>query len=323
MYTSIYSRSLNKEEDYWENNSYTPMESPNFHIKRIDKILDSPHNESSLLLKKRNNDVHKRVLRDISNRSPTLKGSRVGISFNKKKKDLAINKVKEPKNEKIEYEYTFIGEDDLNMPDFFGFFRDPLNLNRLYINYYNEQPENKSYWENWLSQVPFKKDLYDETFIDNLYEFGISHELRHVVWEVLLDIPKFQANKPSYYDLKDKGIHPVHGKQIRLDLNRTFSSHYLFISETSKGQLSLSNILNAYAFYNERVGYCQGMAFLAGMLVILTNEEQAFWMFTALLELCDIENYYEPSMSGFLKDTEIFVQMLKDQNIQLYEHFVS
>lgn len=41
-------------------------------------------------------------------------------------------------------------------------------------------------------------------------------------------------------------------------------------------QKALSNILKAYSIYNSEVGYCQGMADIAALLVMYMEEEVQF-----------------------------------------------
>ena len=48
---------------------------------------------------------------------------------------------------------------------------------------------------------------------------------------------------------------------------------------------SLKNILMCYSIRNTSVGYCQGMNFIGGrILLIIGNEEQAFWLFIQIME---------------------------------------
>jgi hypothetical protein len=47
----------------------------------------------------------------------------------------------------------------------------------------------------------------------------------------------------------------------------------------------LKNILICYSTRNTSVGYCQGMNFIGGrLLLIMGNEEQAFWLFIEIME---------------------------------------
>ena len=45
-----------------------------------------------------------------------------------------------------------------------------------------------------------------------------------------------------------------------------------------EGQASLRRVLKAYSLHDPEVGYCQGMNFIAGMLLTIVSEEEAFWM---------------------------------------------
>lgn len=45
----------------------------------------------------------------------------------------------------------------------------------------------------------------------------------------------------------------------------------------------LYNVLKAYSIYRRDVGYCQGMASLAGLCLMYLEEEDAFWMLEILL----------------------------------------
>lgn len=48
--------------------------------------------------------------------------------------------------------------------------------------------------------------------------------------------------------------------------------------EATSGQNRLYNILKAYTEYDPEIGYCQGMNFIAALLLTyIPNEEDAFW----------------------------------------------
>lgn len=52
----------------------------------------------------------------------------------------------------------------------------------------------------------------------------------------------------------------------------------------TEGRETLRRVLAAYALHNPKVGYCQGMNFLAGLLLLFMPEESAFWSLAALVE---------------------------------------
>ena len=81
--------------------------------------------------------------------------------------------------------------------------------------------------------------------------------------------------------------------QIAKDLHRTFAQPAF----TSESINALRRLLHAYASYNARIGYCQGMNFLAGWLLRLIPEEAAFW---GLHVVCKdmLKHYFDETMHG-------------------------
>jgi hypothetical protein len=57
-------------------------------------------------------------------------------------------------------------------------------------------------------------------------------------------------------------------KMIIRDLARTFPKHEFFKSATGVGQESLFNVMKAYSLYDPEVGYCQGLSFIVGSLLL-------------------------------------------------------
>lgn len=67
-----------------------------------------------------------------------------------------------------------------------------------------------------------------------------------------------------------------HEKMIIRDLSRTFPKHEFFKNAEGAGQESLFNVMKAYSLYDAEVGYCQGLSFIAGVLLLSMPDEQAF-----------------------------------------------
>ena len=49
---------------------------------------------------------------------------------------------------------------------------------------------------------------------------------------------------------------------------RTFPGHPYFANPLGQGQLALFNLLKAYSLIDAEVGYCQGISFVAGVLLM-------------------------------------------------------
>lgn len=88
--------------------------------------------------------------------------------------------------------------------------------------------------------------------------------------------------------------------QIELDVGRTFPEAEGFGIEQ---QLRLGRLLGAYATHRPDVGYCQGMNFVAGLLLIAASdcEEDAFGVFVCLMDTLGLAGFYSESFPLLLE----------------------
>lgn len=75
-----------------------------------------------------------------------------------------------------------------------------------------------------------------------------------------------------------------HEKQIRKDLSRTFPEQDYFKDGKGVGQENLFNVVKAYSLYDEECGYCQGMQFIVGPLLMHMPDEEAFSTLVRLMK---------------------------------------
>eukprot|EP00889_Picochlorum_renovo_P000335 jgi/Picre1/27365/NNA_000332.t1 len=75
----------------------------------------------------------------------------------------------------------------------------------------------------------------------------------------------------------------LHLRQIDLDVPRTFPNNQWVQSDV--GQVSLKRVLYAFSAENTVIGYCQGMNYVAAMLLLALeyDEEAAFWTMCCLI----------------------------------------
>lgn len=104
---------------------------------------------------------------------------------------------------------------------------------------------------------------------------------------------------------------------ILKDIPRTY-----LIAGNAKEELQLLNILTAFAYIKPSIGYCQGLNFLAAVLLKVTSsEENSFWLILALIKKWDMENMYVPGVPDLaLREFQMdhYVQNLLPD---LYTHF--
>lgn len=108
-------------------------------------------------------------------------------------------------------------------------------------------------------------------------------------------------------------------ESIERDLHRTFPDNIHFKSDirssgSSAAELpllsSLRNVLRAYALHNPRIGYCQSLNFLAGLLLLFLPEEKAFWMLHIITTVY-LPGTHELSLEGTNVDLWILMVALK------------
>lgn len=107
---------------------------------------------------------------------------------------------------------------------------------------------------------------------------------------------------------------------IGRDIHRTFPEHPQFGFQ--QGQQQLFRVLKAYALLDAEVGYCQGMAFLVGVLLMYLAEEPAFRTATALLMPPgpNLRRLYQPTMEGLKVELRKFEWLMQQFLPDLLAH---
>uniref|UniRef100_A0AAZ1Y3E9 Rab-GAP TBC domain-containing protein n=1 Tax=Oreochromis aureus TaxID=47969 RepID=A0AAZ1Y3E9_OREAU len=116
-------------------------------------------------------------------------------------------------------------------------------------------------------------------------------------------------------------------RQIALDLQRSFPTHRSLMGESPEaieGQAKLFRVLIAYAKYNPKVGYTQGMSYIAAVLLMELGEEEAFWALVALLDKPKyLGEMFDLSLTKVQHQVKVFDQFLKHRKPQLSKHMES
>lgn len=75
--------------------------------------------------------------------------------------------------------------------------------------------------------------------------------------------------------------------------------------------MELYNVLSSYARSNQIVGYCQGMNYIAGLILIVTKDEVAtYWLLKYLVE--DVaDEYHSRNMRGLQRDIFVISEIIK------------
>lgn len=95
---------------------------------------------------------------------------------------------------------------------------------------------------------------------------GIPVYLRPIAWQYLCGASETNHKENFKEYLKKQSACE---KIIRRDIDRTYPDHEFF--RNPSGQESLFNVMKAYSIHDPEVGYCQGSAFICGLLLIQVN----------------------------------------------------
>ncbi|XP_051569135.1 EVI5-like protein isoform X2 [Myxocyprinus asiaticus] len=175
-------------------------------------------------------------------------------------------------------------------------------------------------WILWGRIVNEWEDVWKkkEKQLKELVRKGIPHHFRAIVWQLLCDAQNLSI-KEQYSELL-KMTSPCE-KLIRRDIARTYPEHEFFKEKDSLGQEVLFNVMKAYSLVDREVGYCQGSAFIVGLLLMQMPEEEAFCVFVKLMQDYRLRELFKPSMAELGLCMYQFECMIQEQLPELHVHF--
>nr|XP_029132953.1 ecotropic viral integration site 5 protein homolog isoform X2 [Labrus bergylta] len=157
-----------------------------------------------------------------------------------------------------------------------------------------------------------------EKQLKDLVRKGVPHHFRAIVWQLLCNAQNMPI-KDQYSELL-KMTSPCE-KLIRRDIARTYPEHDFFKEKDSLGQEVLFNVMKAYSLVDREVGYCQGSAFIVGLLLMQMPEEEAFCVFVKLMQDYRLRELFKPSMAELGLCMYQFEFMIQEQLPDLHMHF--
>ena len=176
-------------------------------------------------------------------------------------------------------------------------------------------------WAQYAKKQNYIRDLM-------VQHCGIPEHFRPLAWQLLA----FSTNpephaalltlREQYAQLSRQTS--SHEKAIKRDVQRTYPEHPFFQSEDN--QMSLFSIIKAYSLYDKEVGYCQGSAFLAGLLLMQNlPEEDAFCVLVQLMQRphLRLRDLYKPTMSELSLRIFLLERCLEEHLPRLYEHLMA
>ncbi|KAM7319726.1 hypothetical protein ACRRTK_021409 [Alexandromys fortis] len=167
-------------------------------------------------------------------------------------------------------------------------------------------------------------ELAPSAELKQLLRAGVPREHRAHVWRWLVHRRVRHLHSPGcYQELLARGRaceHPA-ARQIELDLNRTFPTNKHFTCPTSSFPDKLRRVLLAFSWQNPTIGYCQGLNRLAAIaLLVLEDEESAFWCLVAIVETILPAEYYSKTLTASQVDQRVLRDLLSEKLPRLTAH---
>merc|ERR1719397_1646992 len=161
--------------------------------------------------------------------------------------------------------------------------------------------------------------------VRDLVRKGIPHHFRGMAWQVLC----------GAHDSKEKGLYSGYlrtqsacEKVIRRDIARTYPEHDFFKrrgeeGREAPGQEKLFNVMKAYSVHDREVGYCQGSAFIVGLLLMQMPEEESFAVLVRIMADYRMREMFKPSMAELGLCMYQLDTLVQEHIPDLYVHFQS
>ncbi|KAG2449397.1 hypothetical protein HYH02_005547 [Chlamydomonas schloesseri] len=175
-------------------------------------------------------------------------------------------------------------------------------------------------WKKYTDKQPPR--LPSGNTLKRLVREGVPPQLRGWVWMETSGAGEMRAaHTPSYYgNLVRAQTLSKATAQVELDLPRTFPGHPYLSAE--EGRAAMRRILTAYSVHNPVVGYCQGINFTVGVVLVAVgrDEEAAFWLLAALVERICFPGSFGQTLSGCHVEMRTLQELVGEKLPRLHAH---
>eukprot|EP00798_Chlamydomonas_sp_ICE-L_P007738 gene7738-914_t len=174
----------------------------------------------------------------------------------------------------------------------------------------------------WMEYIQIDSLPSSETKVKDIVRKGVPPPCRTWVWMTTSGASKKKAAAAgNYYQIMvSAGIGSSCLANIEQDCQHTFPTHAWI--QTEDGQAALTRVLSAYSMHNDKVGYCRSMNVIVGLLLIAMNrnEENAFWLLSALVEDILYPGTYSRNLEGCQIEMNALDELISNKLPRLHAH---
>ena len=149
---------------------------------------------------------------------------------------------------------------------------------------------------------------------------GVPPPIRGVVWMSMVGARDDElSDKFDKLSTESSPYETMIGK----DIGRSFPAVEMFKEAGGEGQTMLAMVLKVFSLYDTDIGYCQGLGFLVGPLLMQMGEKEAFCVLVKLMEKYDLRSCFMPDLAGLHLRIYQFQKLLTQHMPKLAEHLAS
>ena len=182
--------------------------------------------------------------------------------------------------------------------------------------------------KEWLEITPYFENYMQKNRnkLKKKIRKGIPDSLRGDIWMKISGTDKLrQGREKLYNDLisriqKNEVLKIPDEETIIKDLNRTFPKNLLFMNRLGEGQRKLFRVLSCFSSYNKKIGYVQGMSFIAALFLSYETEENAFWLLQNYIKNYVTQDLYYHDFPGLKKNLFVLLKYMKKFLPDIFNH---
>ena len=182
--------------------------------------------------------------------------------------------------------------------------------------------------KEWLEITPYFDNYMkkNKNKLKKKIRKGIPDSFRGEIWMKIsgTDILK-KGREKLYNDLitkikKNEVLKVPDEETIIKDMHRTFPKNLLFMNKLGEGQRKLFRVLSCFSSYNKKIGYVQGMSFIAAIFLSYETEENAFWLLQNYIKNYVTQDLYYHDYPGLKKNLFVLLKYMKKFLPDIFNH---
>ena len=182
--------------------------------------------------------------------------------------------------------------------------------------------------KKWMKITPFFENYMKKNRkkLKSKIRKGIPDSLRGEIWMKISGADKMKQGRENLYNEliskinQNEVLKIPEEETIIKDMNRTYPKSLMFMNKLGDGQRKLFRVLSCFSSYNKKIGYVQGMSFIAALFLSYETEENAFWLLQNYIKNYVTQDLYFHDFPGLKKNLFVLLKYMKKFLPDIFNH---